>query len=272
MNLLAVLGIVLGAVAVGVGLMYVVRRVAGPDHFLEDTTRGSAIFGVVGTAFAVLLAFVMFVAFQSYTNAKDASVAEAAAVNEMFRTSQYFHPDERDEIETSLICYGRAVIGLEWPAMADGVSESNDEVDEWRIAVEDELQGIDLGPRVEREAYAQLLEERDERAEARRNRLTESEPVVSAPVWLILGLGGLATVAFVLIFTDRREAFPVQAALMAAVAAMVAASLTLVWFLDHPYQGANGSIEPDEMERTLQQMEAEKADLEAPCDATGRPI
>ena len=56
---------------------------------------------------------------------------------------------------------------------------------------------------------------------------------------------------FVLLFTDRREKFPVQAALMASVAAMVAASLTLVWFLDHPYQGADGSIEPEEMERTL---------------------
>lgn len=50
MNLPAVVGIVLAAVAVGVGLMYAVRRLARPDHF-EDTTRGSAIFAVVGTAF-----------------------------------------------------------------------------------------------------------------------------------------------------------------------------------------------------------------------------
>jgi hypothetical protein len=272
LNLLVVLLIVLGAVAAGVLLMYVVRRVAKKDHFLEDTTRGGAIFGVVGTAFAVLLAFVMFVAFQSYTNAKDAAVAEAAGVNEMFRTAQYFHPDERNAIETNLICYARAVIHRGWPAMREGATEANEAVDEWRIAIEGELQSNDLATRIEREAYTQLLEERDASAEARRQRLTESEPVVSAPVWLILGLGGLATVSFVLIFTDRREAFPVQAALMASVAAMVSASLTLVWFLDHPYQGSNGSIEPVEMEQTLQQMEAESAGARPPCTAHGVPV
>ena len=94
--------------------------------------------------------------------------------------------------------------------------------------------------------------------------------MVSAPVWLILGLGGLATVSFVLIFTDRREAFPVQASLMAAVAAMVSASLTLVWFLDHPYQGDNGSIEPVQMQLELDEIEAEHADFPAPCGLEGR--
>lgn len=266
MNLLAVLGIVLAAVAVGVGLMYAVRRLAGPDYFFEDTTRGSAIFGVVGTAFAVLLAFVMFVGFQSYNNAKSASVDEAAAVSAMFRTAEYFPQEDRDVVAGSLICYSRAVVAA-WPKLGDG--QSSPLVEDWRVHLEAELRGLPLDTEIQSAGYSQLLTERDARAEARRHRITESEPVVSAPVWLILGLGGLATVAFVLLFTDRREAFAVQACMMGAVAAMVAASLTLVWFLDHPYGDATGSIQPDEMQRSLTQMEDERASAVPPCDATG---
>ena len=134
MNLLVVLGIVLGAVAVGVGLMYVVRRVAGPDHFLQEMTHGAAIFGVVGTAFAVLLAFVMFVAFQSYTNAKDSAVAEAAALDAMFGSSRYFPSGERDELEAALVCYARSVVNVEWDAMREG--DDSPVTDGWRHLTE----------------------------------------------------------------------------------------------------------------------------------------
>jgi Protein of unknown function (DUF4239) len=268
-NLLLVAVIVAVAVAAGVSLMYAVRRTARADYFLTDTTRGSAIFGVVGTAFAVLLAFVMFVAFQSYTNARDASTAEASAVGRMFRTAEFFDPAQRDELHAELVCYARAVVHQEWPAMADG--ESSSVVDQWRLDLEDTIRRLDQRTQLEQSGFRQLLAERDVRSETRRDRLTEADPVVSAPVWLILGLGGAATIGFVLLFTDRRESFAVQGALMATVAAMVAASLTLVWFLDHPYEGENGSIEPTEMERTVANMEAEQQGLSPPCTSSGDP-
>ena len=58
---------------------------------------------------------------------------------------------------------------------------------------------------------------------------------------------------------------------MGVVAGMVAATLVLVWFLDHPYEGQSGSIEPIEMERTIANMEDERPGLTPPCTATGRP-
>jgi hypothetical protein len=269
MNLLALVAIVVGAIVVGVTLMYVVRRTAPADYFLTDTTRGSAIFGVVGTAFAVLLAFVMFVAFQSYTNARDNSTDEAAAVGSMFRTARFFRPQQRDEIQGQLVCYARGVVHQEWPLMRE--EESSPVVDRWRLDLEDTIRGLGLRSDAQKAGFRQLLEERAIRFDARRERLTEATPVVSAPVWLILALGGAATVGFVLLFTDRREAFPVQAAFMATVSAMVAASLVLVWFLDHPYEDHSGSIKPTEMERTLENIERENRGLSVPCTASGDP-
>jgi hypothetical protein len=51
--------------------MYLVRRRAPAGGFYTDVDRAGAIFGVVGTAFAVLLAFVIFVAFQSLRQRED---------------------------------------------------------------------------------------------------------------------------------------------------------------------------------------------------------
>jgi hypothetical protein len=264
--LLAIVG---AAVALAVGAMILVRRLANRDHFVNDTTRASAIFGVVGTSFAVLLAFVMFVAFQSFNDGKEAALEDAASVGALFRTARFFPAEQRDDLQGELACYGRAVVEQEWPAMADaGRSEV---VDGWRVAMEDTLMTLPLDSERRRAAYRSLLEERDLRAENRRQRLSDAEPVVSTPVWIILILGGLLTVSFVLLFTDRREDLLVQASLMGVVAAIVTASLLLVWFLDHPFENQNGSIRPVEMERMLQTIEDEAPGLPLPCDAEGSP-
>jgi hypothetical protein len=269
MNLLVIAAVVVVAATVGVAAMYAVRSRAKDDEFLTDTTRGSAIFGVIGTAFAVLLAFVMFVAFTGYNQARESSEAEASTVDQMFLTAGAFSNPARDGLRGELLCYGRAVIADEWPAMAD--EGESDRVDGWRHRFEATLRTVPLESDVQLATYRDLLEQRDDRTKERRLRLFEAEPAVSTPVWVILVLGGLLTVGFVLLFTDRREAFAVQAALIGTVAAMVAASLTLVWFLDHPYEGDSGSVEPEEMERTIEEIESEHPALAPPCDEAGRP-
>ena len=81
MNLAVLIVVLVAAVSLTVTLMFLVRRAARIDEFLTNTTRGSAIFGMVGSAFAVLLAFV---AYQSYNNAKTGAESEAVAVLELF--------------------------------------------------------------------------------------------------------------------------------------------------------------------------------------------
>jgi hypothetical protein len=70
---------------------------------------------------------------------------------------------------------------------------------------------------------------------------------------------------------DRRERLVVQCAMIAGVAAIVAAGLLLVWFLDHPYEGHSGSIQPTEMQRTLAEMHDADPGLQLPCATDGTP-
>src|SRR6188508_3251272 len=102
--------IVGGAAAIAVGIMYAVRRRARVDYFFIEVERGAGVFAFIGTAYAVLLAFVVLEAFQSFNDAKTGAEEEATTVVQLSRTAGFFTPAERDPIEGVLICYGRAVI------------------------------------------------------------------------------------------------------------------------------------------------------------------
>jgi hypothetical protein len=90
--------IVAAAVAVSIAAKLVVRRVAPRGGFFTDSDRAAGVFGVLGTSFAVLLAFVIFLAFESFGNAREKAGQEAVAVAELFQTAQLFAPRQRRQL------------------------------------------------------------------------------------------------------------------------------------------------------------------------------
>jgi protein-S-isoprenylcysteine O-methyltransferase Ste14 len=270
MNLWLMALIVAAAAAIAVGIMYLVRRRSSVDHFFIEVERGAGIFAFLGTAFAVLLAFVVLAAFQSFNDAKTGAEQEATAIVELSRTAEFFPPGERDAMEGTLICYGRAVIADEWPAMKEGGRSPVVQI--WVNRFQGDLKQLHPESPGEEAAFLQLLEQQDKRTDARRARLSEANRALPAPVWFILILGALVTVGFAMFFADRRENFVVQGSLIGAIAALVVAGLLLVWFLDHPYEDNSGSIKPDEMERQLVIVESEHKGAQVPCDDNGTPV
>jgi Protein of unknown function (DUF4239) len=270
MNPLLMALIVAGAAAIAVVLMYVVRRHSSVDHFFTEIERGAGIFAFLGTAFAVLLAFVVLEAFQSFNDAKTGAEEEAIAIVQLSRTADFFPPEERDPLEGALICYGQSVVHDEWPAMKHGVRSSV--VQGWVTRLDESLQDLNPQTPAQEAAFLQLLEQQDKRIDARRARLSEANRELPAPAWFVLGLGAIVTVGFALFFADRRELFIVQGSLIGAIAALVVSGLLLVWFLDHPYENRAGSIKPDEMERQLVIIEAEQVSGPQLCDTRGRPL
>src|SRR5262249_13028134 len=128
MSLVVAILIVLAAGGLAaLALAFVSRTTRGP--LLADSGRGRPMIQVTGTGFAVVLAFVTHAAFQTYNDAKTGAESEAAAVLDMARTANLFPPTERDRLRADFLCYGRAVVDHEWPAMRDG--HSSPLVDHW---------------------------------------------------------------------------------------------------------------------------------------------
>ena len=70
MSLVIAIVIVVGAAAVGIAAMLLVRRSAPDGSYFHDGDRAAGVFGVLATGFAVLLGFVVFLAFTSYDAAR----------------------------------------------------------------------------------------------------------------------------------------------------------------------------------------------------------
>jgi hypothetical protein len=269
MNLLLVAAIVIAVAAAGVALMFLIRRRAREDYFFVEVERGAGVFAFIGTAFAVLLAFVVLEAFGSFNDARAGAESEATSVVELSRSSEFFASDDRDLFAGRLICYARSVISDEWPAMRDG--ERSPLTQRWVVLLDEALRGIDVRGPSQEAAFLRLLDEQGNRVEGRRVRLSESIRILPAPVWFILVLGALLTIGFALLFADRRESFLVQGSIIGAVAALVTSGLLLVWFLDHPYSDSSGSIRPTEMAISLAIVEEEQRDVDPPCNSAGEP-
>ena len=262
--------IVVGVASIAIGVMYVIRRRARVDCFFIEVERGAGTFAFIGTAYAVLLAFVVLEAFQSFNDAKTGGEEEAIAVLQLSRTAAFFAPAERNPVEGSLICYGRSVIHDEWPAMRHG--DRSTLTQGWVNRLDAELRDVQPVGAAQEAAFLQLLTQEDKRADARRARLSEANRELPAPIWFILGLGAFVTIGFAMFFADRREHFIVQASLIGAITALVISGLLLIWFLDHPYENRPGSIKPDEMERQLVILESEQVGVPQLCDTLGRPL
>jgi len=262
--------IVGGAAAIAVGLMYAIRRRARVDYFFIEVERGAGTFAFIGTAYAVLLAFVVLEAFQSFNDAKVGGEEEATTIVQLSRTAEFFPAAKRAPLEGSLLCYARAVIHQEWPAMKEGTRSPI--LQGWVGRLEEDLHQLHPRTNAQQAAFLKLLDQEDQRTDARRARLSEANRALPAPVWFILGLGAFVTIGFAMFFADRREHFIVQGALIGAITALVVSGLLLIWFLDHPYQNQSGSIKPDEMERQLVVVEAEQAGAPQLCDAQGQPL
>src|SRR5215831_6408820 len=191
MSLLLAALIVLGAAALaGVAFVLLDRTVAEP--LVPEAARGGPTLIVAGTMFAVLLAFVTLAAFQTYNGAKVGAASEAGAVLDMARTAALFPPHQRDQLRADFVCYGRAVVYQEWPAMR--ARHPSPAVDYWIGAYRALFGRLALSSPRAQLGFQDLLNLANTRTVGRQQRLSEDTPSVPTPLWLALVLGGCIVV------------------------------------------------------------------------------
>lgn len=253
-------------VAAAITIKLLVRRRAPMGGWFTDSPRSAGTLAVIGTLFAVILAFVIFLALQNYQRARQASSEEAIAITELHSVAAVFQAPTRDHLQGGLVCYARAVIEDEWPAMTEG--RSSERVQSWIDRLSGEFSSAEPhGPRQEA-AYAQWFDEQAQRREGRRERLAEATPMVPLSLWFVLGIGASLTIAYMCAQADRREGLLVQSIPIGFVTAMVTAGMLVVSFLDHPYANESGGIKPTEMRQTLTRIDHGST---TPCDERGIP-
>jgi Protein of unknown function (DUF4239) len=265
--------ITFGASAIMVAAMLVMRRHAPVGSRFTDGDRASGVFGVLATGFALLLGFVVFLAFTKYDDSRSGAEAEALVLAQQFETAQLMPPDVRARLSGELTCYGRSVVFLEWPAMEAGTN-ARQQINPWTIALFRTLQTIEPESASEQSAYDAWLAQTSEREAARRDRLHAAEGIVPLPVWIVLFFTATLIVVYLLFFADSGESAVVQGLMAGSVTAVVVTTLLVLAALDRPYQPDIGGLRPHAMERSLEVLDEARAALDIdetlPCDDQGR--
>ncbi len=132
MNLAIAILIVAGVTAIAVAAMLLVRRRAPEGSRFQDGDRAAGVFGVLAAGFAILLGFVIFLAFERYDAARSGTEAESLLLVQQFETAQFLPASAREQLSGELVCYARWVVHHEWPDMEAGKS---DLLNPWGIAL-----------------------------------------------------------------------------------------------------------------------------------------
>ena len=271
MNVLWAVIILACAVAVAVGAMLFVRRQAPEGSYFEDGDRASGVFGVLATGFAIFAGFVIFLAFTSYDQSRSGAEAEALVLFQQFETAQFLPANVRPRLAGELICYGRSVVGQEWPRMEDGTA--GDAINPWAVPLFTSLKLAKPKTSTEDAAYGKWLDQTSDREAARRDRVHGAAGIIPNSVWLVLLFTAGIVFAFMLFFADSAERVRSQAMLIGSATAVVTATLLVIHALDNPYRPGVGHLRPVAMERSLTILDQARRALndraQLPCDEQG---
>jgi hypothetical protein len=273
-SLLLDLLVVVGVTALAIGAMLLVRRNAPDGSYFHDGDRAAGVFGVLATGFAVVLGFVVFLAFTSYDAARTGAEAEALIVAQQVETAQFFPSPTDQKLTGELVCYARSVAGVQWDRMEAGTL--GEDLNPWAGEMFRTLQTVEPRTATEQSAFDTWLSQREAREAARNDRIHGAVGVIPTPLWMVLFFTSGLIVVYMLFFADRGERAVVQALLMGSVISVITTMLLLLNLLNHPFHDGIGGLRPVAMERTLQVLDEEMdiagSDASFPCDASGNRL
>ncbi|BDE06210.1 hypothetical protein WPS_14860 [Vulcanimicrobium alpinum] len=219
------------AIAVG-GLTLVHARFRGID-FVQHNEVGGFIIAVVGTLYAVLVAFVVAIVWQQFEGSESRAGVEAADAATVWHAAAGLPEPLGAQTRGAMVGFARTMIDEEWPAMRHGGESPHAEA-----AITGTIHAIarfrpaDAG---EANLQAQLLRSVEDLHDARHQRLQDNKTAISGFQWLVLDLGAIIVIGFCYLFGLQNSV--VHRIMTGAVACMIASTFVLIFELDFPFRG-----------------------------------
>lgn len=231
----------------------VVRRFVPLRNLRANNEVAGFKFATVGVTFAVLLAFVIIIAWERFNQAENDVANEASAAGTVYRLTRILDAGHATDVRNAVTDYLRQAIDKDWPAMAEGHSspEVTDALTKIYSAVLKEHQFTVY----EAVVIADLLRNVDRISEMRRQRLVAAKAAVPGVIWLVLFTGAFLTVAFTFFFgtTNLRA----QVAMSGALSVLIFLGMLTVSAIDRPFAGGV-TVTPDALVSVLNDFNREQ--------------
>ena len=237
------------AIVLAVAGLFVARRVLPAETLDVHHYMTSAQFQVMGTIYAVLLAFVIITVWQHHSAITTTLEEEAANLLELRRDAGQYPESIGRPLVDALQAYASAVVDDEWEAMGHGgESDRAEQAYEniWRLF--GKLPVTDLR---ELAIQTETLRRMNDLAETRHLRLLRVRTTVDPILWIALLAGGALTIGFSYLFGAKHLGF--QVLTTAIFAGTIALFICVIVVLDAPFARA-GSVSREPFLRALRIM------------------
>jgi hypothetical protein len=222
----------------GLIVAYLILRTIGLHSFTSIDNEGlNTLILLVGSIYAVILAFAIFVIWGQFTGVEDYVTRECSSLHELLRFSGYVGDDLARSIQRAVSDYAREVHRREWPALGGGRRWKQSEDLFTDLMKTASSGGIGTGPQ------AILIEITREAAERRAERVTKS--LTRIPPTMFWFVNAIACTLLLLVFVYPFHHAATGAACLTLVALVLSLANLVMNDMDNPMEGAwNVSSKP----------------------------
>jgi hypothetical protein len=226
--------IVIFSTLVAAGASNILRRRLQFETRRRHHDVGNPIFLQLGLLFAVLLAFVYSDVQTGYNAAAEAINGECGALHGAAMLANAL-PDKKGEpLERAILTYTKAIVVVEWPAMADR-HRSSETAEALRAALE-LASHLDVTRPADVAVQSQILTLLVNAHARRETRIFQMSLGLPPIMWIVLISNALVLIWFVLL--AGVESLAGQIMFAGAFTGCTVSILVLVRMLEHPFEGA----------------------------------
>ncbi len=227
-----ILTIIISVVAAMMFLFLVSRTSTAPSRKESNDFTG-AVVAVIGTTYAVILAFTLAGVWAMFQQAQANEEQEANALANVFRIASQLNDPNARPIQELCVRYADNALKQEWPAMEKEQMppEGGEIINQfWKLAGESQAHA-----QPDAIAAYQLMEELRGLTQYRRIRVMQSREALPGILWTVLVAGGVITVASSCFFGVPSFRFHLLQVLVLSF--LIALVLVAIADIDQPYQG-----------------------------------
>jgi hypothetical protein len=227
-------------VLAALAFLWAVTRASAANSRKESNDFTGPVVAVIGTTYAVILAFMLSGVWNMLQQAQANADQEANSLVNIWRISANIEEPEGQEVRKLCQTYAQLVISKEWPAMVADKPlplETRDILNQlWKLSGQSQAHS---GP--DSIASYQFMEELRMLTEYRRVRLMHSHEELPGILRAVLIAGGIITVAACCFFGVPSFRFHVLQ--IVVLSFLISLVLVAIADLDRPYQG-NDIVQP----------------------------
>jgi hypothetical protein len=220
--------VVLVSIAGLLGARYFLKGDLKSQHDITDPYSQ-----FVAMLFAVLLGFMVADSMQRFGDARRTVQAEASALANIFRLSEGYPADECSKLRHLCLEYAEEVTNVEWPLLTKHQVDLN----AWSIyrKLWKETTTYKVDTQSEANVQQALLTAMTAVGDNRRMRVEALHSGLPLDLWLVLIIGGIATIVFTYFF--RADDVKIQIVMVGMVSLVICLNLFLLSSYDDPFSG-----------------------------------